>query len=59
MLSSFSTRKCFVSFEVILLLRICSLVSKSGFVTKSACANLAVKTPAAKLLNSGAVLYLP
>ena len=59
MLSSFSTRKCFVSFEVILLLRICSLVSKSAFVTKSACANLAVKTPAAKLLNSGAVLYLP
>ena len=51
--NSFSTSRCFALFEIILLLISCSLVSKSVFVTKSAYANLAVKTPAAKLLNSG------
>ena len=56
--SSFSTSRCFVLFETILLLRLCSLLSKSVFVTKSACANLAIKTPAAKLLNSGVVMLL-
>ena len=37
---------------------LCSLSSKSVFVTIFACANLSVKTLAAKLLNSGVVLYL-
>ena len=45
-------------FEVILLIISCNLVSKYVFVTKSTCANLGVKTPAAKLLNSGVVMYL-
>ena len=47
-----------VLFAIILLLRLFSLVPKSIFVTKSACANLPVKTPAAKLLNSRVVMYL-
>ena len=34
-----------------------NLILKYVFVTKSACANLAVKSPAAKLLNSGVVMY--
>ena len=40
------------------LLRLDSLVSKSVFVIKAACANLALKTLAAKVLNSGVVIYL-
>ena len=47
-----------VSFELIFLFKIISLVSKSVFVTKFACVNLAAQTPAAKLLNSGFVIYL-
>ena len=57
-LNSFSTSRCFVLFEVILLLRLCSLVSKSVFFTKSTCANLAVKTTAAKSLTYEVVIYL-
>ena len=34
----------------------CNLISKSVFVTKFA--NLALKTLAAKILNSGVVMYL-
>ena len=45
-------------FELIFLTRLCSLLSKYVFVTKSVCDHLAVKTPAAKLLNSGVVMYL-
>ena len=50
--NSFSIRKCFVLFEVIFLLRLDSVISKSVFVIKLACANLVLKTPVAKLLNS-------
>ena len=40
------------------LLKLDNLVSKSFFVIKFACANLAIKKLAAKVLNSGAVIYL-
>ena len=40
------------------LLRFDSLESKSIFVIKFACANLAPKTSTAKVLNSGVVIYL-
>ena len=40
------------------LLRFDSLASKSVFVIKFACANLALKTSTAKVLNSGVVIYL-
>ena len=43
---------------VIFLLRLDSLGSKSVFVVKFACANLALNTSAAKVLNSGVVMYL-
>ena len=42
----------------IFLLRLDNLASKSVFVIKFACANLALKTSAAKVLNSGVVIYL-
>ena len=42
----------FFLFELIFLLRLRSLVSKSVFVIKFAYANLALKTLAAKILNS-------
>ena len=35
-----------------------SLASKSVLVIKFACANLALKTSSAKVLNSGVVIYL-
>ena len=35
-----------------------TLLSKSFFVTKFACASLAVKLSAVSLLNSGLVMYL-
>ena len=57
-LNSFSTNKYFVLFAVIFLLRLDNLVSKSVFVIKLASANLALKTSAAKVLNSGVVIYL-
>ena len=49
---SFSTSKCFVLFEVIFLLGLDSLASKSVFVIKFVCANLAAKFSAVNLLNS-------
>ena len=56
--NSFSTNKCFDLFDVIFLLRLDNAKSKSIFVIKFACANLALKTLAAKVLNSGVVIYL-
>ena len=56
--TSFSTGKCFDLFKVIFLLRFDSLASKSVFVIKFDCPNLALKILAAKLLNSGVVTYL-
>ena len=47
-----------VLFEVIRLLKLVSLLSKSVLVTKLSCFNLAVKFPAFNLLNSGVVIYL-
>ena len=55
--NSFSTSRCFVLFELIFLLRLFSVVSKSVFVTKSACANLPVKFSVVSLLNSEIVMY--
>ena len=43
---------------VIFLLKIDSLGSKSVFVIKFACANIALNTSAAKVLNSGVIIYL-
>ena len=48
----------FFFFELILLLRLFSLASKSIIATKSACANLAVKYSVVNLLNSEVVMYL-
>ena len=56
--NSFSTTKCFVLFELIFILRFDSLLSKSVFVTKFACVNLAAKVTAVSLLNSGVVICL-
>ena len=56
--NSFSTSKCFVLFEVISLLTLISLVSKSFFVNKFACTNLAGKISAVNLLKSEVVMYL-
>ena len=47
--------KCFVLFEVIFLLILDSLLSKSVFVTKFACANLAETFSDVSLLNSRVV----
>ena len=55
---SFSGSKCFVLFEIISLLKLDSLASKSVFVIRFACANLAAKFSADNLLNSGLVIYL-
>ena len=49
----------FLFFEVIFLLRLNSLASKSVFGIKFAFANLALKALAAKVLSSGVVIYLP
>ena len=54
---SFSTSICFVMFELIYL-SFLSLLSKSVFITKFACANLAAKISAVSLLNSGVEIYL-
>ena len=56
--NSISTSKYSVLFEVLFWLGLFSLVSKSVFVTKFASVNLASKTPAAKLLNSGLAIHL-
>ena len=44
-------------FELILWLGLLNLLLKSVFVTKFACANIAVKTSAESLFNSGVVIY--
>ena len=54
----FRTSKYFVLFVVIFLLRLDSLASKSVFLIKFACANLALKTSVESLVNSRAVIYL-
>ena len=56
--NSFSVSKCFVLSQVIFLLRLDSFASKSVFVIKFACTNLAAKFSAVSLLNSGVVIYL-
>ena len=48
----------FFLFDLIVLLRLIGLLSKSAFVTKFARANLAAKFFAVSLLNSGVVKYL-
>ena len=59
LISSFSTSKYLVLFLVTLSLMPFNLRSKSGFLMKSVCAaNLALKTSASKVLNSGVVIYL-
>ena len=50
--------KRFVLFAVIFLLRLDRLASKSVFVTKFPCANLALKKSAAKVLNSAVLISL-
>ena len=44
-------------FELIFLLRLISLLSKSVFIIKFTCANLAGKISAVNVLNSGEVIY--
>ena len=56
--NSFSKGKCFHLFAVIFILRLDSLVSKSVFAIKFACANRILKTSAANVLNSGVAIYL-
>ena len=57
--SSFSGSICLVLFLVTLSLMLFNLKSNSDFLIKSVCAaNLALKTSAAKALNSGGVMYL-
>ena len=55
---SFPVDSVFILFIAILLLRLDTVLSKFAFVTKFDCANLALKTSAAKVLNSGVVIYL-
>ena len=52
----FSASKWLALFEVIFLIRLDSLASKSVVVTKVACVNLGLKTSAAKA--SGVVIHL-
>ena len=57
--SSFSISRYLVLLSVTLSLIPFNLKSKSGFLIKSVCAaNLALKTSAAEVLNSGVVIYL-
>ena len=56
--SFFWTFKCCVLFEVIRLLKLVSLLSKSVLFTKSACFNLDAKLSAVNLWNSWVVIYL-
>ena len=57
-INSLSIDSFFVLFTAILLLILDTLLSKSVFVTKFARFNLALKTSAAKVLNSGVVINL-
>ena len=54
----FSIGSFFALFIAILLSRLDTALSKSVFVTKTGCANLALKTSASKVLNSGVGIYL-
>ena len=56
--NSFLTSTFSVLFSVIFLLILDNLASKSAFVIKLPCANLALKISAAKVLNCGVVIYL-
>ena len=57
--SSFSTSRCLVLVLVTLSLMPFNLKSNSGFLIKSVCAaNFVLKASAAKVLNSGVVMYL-
>ena len=56
--SVFRNFKYFLLFEVIFLLQLVRLLSKSVLITKSTCYNLAAKCSAVNLLNSGVVIYL-
>ena len=58
LLRSFSKSKCFVLFELIVLLRLINLASKSLLVTKFACANPAAKFYDVNLLDFEVVMYL-
>ena len=55
---SFSFDSFFVLFAIILLSRLDTVLSRFVFTTKFDRANLALKTPAAKVLNPGVVIYL-
>ena len=55
---SFLLSKYFVLFELIFLLRLNNLLSKSVFVIRFACASLSTKICAVNVLNSGIALYL-
>ena len=55
----FQQASFFYLFAVIFLLRLDSFASKSVFAIKLTCVNLALKTLAAKVLNSGVVICLP
>ena len=55
--SFFNSSKGCILFEVIFLLRLDSFASKFVFVTKFACANLALETSAPEVLSSGVVIY--
>ena len=57
-LNSFSIDPFFALFAAILLSRLDTILSRFVFATKFACANLALKISAAKVLNSGVVTYL-
>ena len=56
--NSYLTSKFSVLFSVTFLLRLDNLASKSVFVIKLACANLASKASAANLSNSAIVICL-
>ena len=57
-INSFSTRECFLLLELTFLLSLFSLVSKSVFIIRFACANLATNVSAVNSLNFGVVIYL-
>ena len=58
LVSFFRNFKYYVSFEVIFLLKLINLFSKSVLFTKLACVNLEAKFSAFNSLNSWQVIYL-
>ena len=58
MFNSFSIDQSLVLFHTTFVSRLDSLLSKSVFVTKFVCANFALNTSVANLLNSGVAIYL-